>query len=147
MKRGLTGYIFPIILVAVAVFLLLRFGGGPAEKPRAFVDSMTLHEATAQANELNKPVLVFATADWCGPCQRLKRTSLADERVNDAILQQTVPVYLDLTHAHNNETLAAEAQRLGVQGMPTLLLMRHGEVISRRGPMTAAQIIDWLDVH
>lgn len=147
MKRGLTGYIFPFILLVAALFLMLRFGGGPAPMPQAFKGTLCLEDATTAATDQDKPVLVFATADWCGPCQRLKRTTLADERLNELIRDRTVPVYLDLTQAQNDAELAGHAQQLGVQSLPSFVLLRNGQVVSRQGPMTTAQMIDWIDTH
>lgn len=147
MKKNLIGLLFPIAIIVVVGWMFVQLLSGPAGTPEAFAESLTLEQATLRANESGKPVLVFATADWCGPCQRLKRTSLADSRVNATILARTEPVYLDLTDAQNDPDAAAAAQRMGVQGIPALLLLRDGQVISRKGPLSANDLVAWLESH
>ena len=144
MKQKLLGYAFPIAIVVVAVVMMMKLGGGTAATPQAFADAMTLDQAAARAEESGKPVLVFATADWCAPCQRFKRTALADEQVNAAILEHTEPVYLDLTDARTDPEAAAAAQRMGVQAIPSLVLLRDNQVVAKRGAMGAEELISWL---
>lgn len=144
--KNVTGIIFPLAIIAAALFLMsFLTGGGAAEKPAAFAEGLTLEQATSRASESGKPVLVFVTADWCAPCQNLKRTTLADARVNEAIRSRTEPVYLDITSAQANPEGAAAAQAMGVRGIPALLLLRDGSVISRQGPMSADVMINWLE--
>jgi thiol:disulfide interchange protein len=154
---GLTGLLFgmkfsrfilPLLLVGFAVVLFVNSSSGPVGTPEAFAEGLTLDEAKQRSNQSGKPVLVFATADWCGPCQRLKRTTLADARVNETILARTEPVYLDLTYASSDAALAAVAQQLGVGGIPDLMLIRHGDVIARQvGGASANDLIAWLESY
>lgn len=140
-------FVLPVLLIAVAV-MIFATSSGPAETPDAFDQDTTLSEAQLASQDTGKPVLVLATADWCAPCQRLKRTTLAEPEVNNLIAEKTEPVYLDLTDAANDPELAATAQRLGIQGIPDLVLLRHGEIVSRRvGGASADELIAWLDSH
>jgi len=145
--KNITGIIFPFAIILVALLLMMQFSGGSAEKPQAFAEGLTLEQASSRADESGKPVLVFVTADWCGPCQAFKRSTLADDRVTEAIRDRTEPVYLDITSAEANPEAAAAAQRMGVRGIPALVLLRDGEVISRQGPVSAADMINWLEAH
>ncbi len=70
-------------------------------------------------------VLAYFTADPCGPCQQFKRDTLANDRVAGVIDEKTIPVYIDIDE---NGTAASQYR---VQGVPTTLLIRDGEVIAR----------------
>ncbi|MGH7215244.1 MAG: thioredoxin family protein [Tepidisphaeraceae bacterium] len=54
-----------------------------------------LATARDEAARLNKPVFLYFTASWCGPCQELKHTTWADADV-EAALRAYVPVKIDI---------------------------------------------------
>jgi thiol:disulfide interchange protein len=116
MKR--TKIIIAVVVAVVAVATLQFLRAVVAPIPAAFVNTNTLASALANSRTSGKPVLAFVTADWCGPCQSLKRGALVDEKVAAAIREKTHPVYIDATHD------SAEAVELGASGMPVLILLR-----------------------
>ncbi len=135
-----------VVGLAAAVFLggmflrTMLFGaGGAAQTPAVFASHTTLDAAFDAAD--GGPVLAFATADWCRPCQSLKRGALADARFAEWINQERVTTaYLDATGAN------ADAQRLGVQSLPTLIYFNDGQEIARTsGVMSASALLDWLE--
>jgi thiol:disulfide interchange protein len=136
----------PILVILVAAVLLLwLIGGGGAAVPPVFEEKLTLEEATARAGQMNRPVLALASADWCGPCQDLKRGPLTDQRVAALIREHTVPAYVDLTNSNDPESMRL-GRRLNVQGIPALILMRGDEEISRLvGFRSADELIAWLE--
>jgi thiol:disulfide interchange protein len=131
-----------VCLIALAV--VRQQYGGAAPTPTAFASHMTLEDALAESAASGKPVLAFATADWCGPCQSFKRGALADERVAAWIGENTLPAYVDLTS--DNDPRAQEAARLlEVASVPALMLVQNGEVIARReGVVGADGLLEWL---
>ncbi len=137
------------LAVPLAVLLGLvgwqMFSSRTAPKPPAFDSSITLTAAVEQSQADGKPVLALATADWCGPCQHLKRGALTDSEVVAKIKSTTTPVYVDVTDS--NDPAAREAGRmLRVEGIPALILVRDGEEVSRLvGSRSSAEIIAWLD--
>lgn len=139
-RTGLARFITPAI--AVALLVLVGFamrGRGAAPIPPAFDATVTLAQAAAAAKAANQPVLVFATADWCGPCQMLKRGALADARVTDAIKGATQPVYLDVDKSRD------QATELGVRSIPVLILMRDDKTVDRlEGVHDADGVLAWL---
>lgn len=114
-----------VLLLALALPNLISLIRGPAPTPDIFEDAYTLSEAREIGLQENKPVLVLATADWCAPCQSLKRGALSDPEVAELIRQRTIPVYLE--DGQNRDEIAS----LGVRSYPTTLILDHkGEVAS-----------------
>ncbi|MDX2146524.1 MAG: thioredoxin family protein [Planctomycetota bacterium] len=129
-----------VVLGAFALLLWSQRGGAKAPVPPAFQGSSTLQEATAASARDGKPVLVFATADWCGPCQSLKRGALAEASTTQAIQAETIPVYLDV------DASGREASSLNVSTIPTLILLSEGREISRiGGAVSGSTLREWLE--
>jgi len=113
------------VLIGYAVVSTVKQGGA-APTPEVFADSPTLAEALEKSNESGMPVFAVVTAEWCGPCQRLKRETLSDTRVESWIKLNTVPVFIDADEDRE------AAIKLGVQGIPASFLLREGEVLAKR---------------
>lgn len=115
-----------VLFVIVGLFVaptLISLVRGPAPTPDVFEARLTLAQAQEQSAQSDKPVMVLVTADWCAPCQALKRGALADEQVAAWIEQNTVPVYLE--HGANPDEIGV----LPVKSFPTTLFMRDGVVL------------------
>ncbi|MEB3237158.1 MAG: thioredoxin [Candidatus Sericytochromatia bacterium] len=96
-------------------------------------------DATFQARVLQaaEPVLVDVWAAWCGPCRMLAPVL---ERVARRFAGQLRVVKL------NADENPATAAALGVQGLPTLLLFKRGEVVRRQaGFMPETALVQWLE--
>lgn len=130
-----------VILVALLAFTMVMRNSSPM--PTAFDKTVTLAQATSQAAQTGKPVLVFATADWCGPCQSFKKNALKDKTVEQWITINTHAVYLDCTKA-----VPDEAKDLPINALPTLLLLRNGKpVASLEGAEPTKTVIAWFEAN
>jgi thioredoxin-like negative regulator of GroEL len=150
-RGGISGGTVALVLIiaVIAVFAFLRFqrAGGtataPGTLPVAFATSVPLEAAVTQAASSGKPMLLFFTADWCPPCKSLKKNALSQEAVASAITGKAIPVYIDCT-----SDMPSIGRDLGVEGYPTLMLVRNGKEISRLvGPVGSADIKSWLEKH
>ncbi|MCW5720124.1 MAG: thioredoxin TrxC [Devosia sp.] len=90
---------------------------------------------TRQTGRSDIPVLVDVWAPWCGPCRMM-----APEFAAAAGALEPEIRLLKL----NSEQEQGVASRLGIRGIPTMLLYAGGREIGRiSGAMTMQQIVGW----
>jgi thioredoxin 2 len=83
------------------------------------------------------PVLVDLWAPWCGPCRMI---SPALEQLARDLAGQVKLVKV------NVDTSPAISRRFGVQAIPTLLILRHGQVIAQQtGAVPLAGLRTWVN--
>ena len=96
-------------------------------------------EALAQAQSQHRLLLVDATASWCGPCQKMERTTWSDPRVAEWLGAHAIAVQVDVDRE------AALAQTLGIKAMPTLIVFQDGHELDRSvGYLDADALLAWL---
>ena len=103
------------------------FAGKPVEADAAMFERQT--------GRSEVPVLVDVWAPWCGPCRMM-----APEFETAAGMLEPGMRLIKL----NSDNEQAVAGRLGIRGIPTMLLYRGGSEVARiSGAMTSRQIVDW----
>jgi len=132
----------PVLIAAVLVAVLgaiLWAQRRTAPLPPVFSDRLTMRQAASRSAESGKPVLVFATADWCGPCQQFKRTTLVDQRVEAEIREHFIPVYLNVDMEQD------AAAVLSIHSIPASVILRDGSNVARlEGAVPGEQYLAWL---
>jgi len=87
----------------------------------------------------NTPVLVDFYADWCGPCQMMQPIL---QQLHDKKGDQLRILKL------NVDKNPAAAAAYCVQGVPTFILFRKGQLLWRQsGAMSLPQIEGFIDQH
>ena len=90
-----------------------------------------------RVDQAEVPVLLDLWAPWCGPCRAVSPAleNLARERAGDIKLVKV-----------NVDESPATADRFGVQGIPTLLVLDRGTVVARQtGAAPESALRQWLD--
>jgi protein disulfide-isomerase len=95
--------------------------------------------AQTEAKRANKPLLAYFTADWCGPCQYMRRTVWTQQSVADA-MRNVVPVEIDVDR---NPALAR--QFVGDYVPVFIVFAPDGRTLkTHEGAFEADQLIQWI---
>ena len=92
------------------------------------INKMNFEEVKAS----EKPVLLDFYADWCGPCKMVSP-------VIDQIADENPDIVVGKINVDSENELASE---FGVFSIPTLVVMKNGEVVNKvTGARPKAQIL------
>jgi thiol:disulfide interchange protein len=100
-----------------------------------------LPAALADAAKQNKTVLLRFTATWCGPCRVMDARVWTDPTVQAELSAKHIIVKSDI----DDEASQLLAQKYGVRGVPTLLLLDSaGKETGRGGFMSSPETVKFL---
>ena len=132
-----------IVLVALGIYQWGRL------HPKEIIPWRNSYAAAqAESKQTGKPLFLYFTATWCGPCQSLKSTTWADPGVASA-LANYIPTKLDVDD-HANTPLA---HQYGVDsdsgGIPFFVVLdkQANPVRSSVGVLDPPTFLQWLSGH
>lgn len=110
---------------------------GKCHAPLPWITAAGDRDFDAVAGSAAVPVLVDLWAEWCGPCRMV---SPALEELARSMAGSLKLVKVDVDRAQ------AVSRRFQVQAIPTLLLMKKGQVVSRQtGAMALPALRRWVE--
>lgn len=134
---------FVVIALVIGISLILPSLQKRRSNPKPPNDALWL-EASAKASQTGLPILIDFTADWCPPCQTMKKEVFPLPAVQVLMNDKYVFVEADVT------TSNSEGSPLGAQyeitAIPTFMILDpQGNIISQKvGGMPAAAFTRWL---
>src|SRR5258708_15042342 len=109
---------------------------GNCHKPLPWIADAGDDTFSEIAERASVPVLVDLWAEWCGPCRMV---SPALEQVATDLAGRIKLVKVDVDQAPKLH------QRFGVQAIPTLMILRNGQVVARQaGAAPASDLRAWV---
>ncbi|MBL4886233.1 MAG: thioredoxin family protein [Planctomycetaceae bacterium] len=100
-------------------------------------------QAKKQAIAESKPIVAMFTASWCGPCKKMKASTLVDRSVKQLIESHFVAVMID---TDRNRDLT---RRFKISAMPTVLIIDPvtGEIDRVRGFQSRNKFLSLLNAN
>lgn len=99
------------------------------------VITITKNNFDIEVTNSEKPVLLDFWASWCGPCRMLSP-------VVDEIAEEILDIKVGKVNVDEQPELASQ---FGVMSIPTLVLMKDGEVVQKSvGAKSKAAIINMI---
>ncbi|QQR57834.1 MAG: thioredoxin family protein [Candidatus Melainabacteria bacterium] len=127
--------------IAAAITLLLSCSAVFAH-PSIFSD-LTLSKARQKAKSEHKHLLLDFTAEWCGPCKQMDKTTWTDAKVISWLNKNAIAVQLDVD---NNKKFAED---FNIAAMPTVVIFQPQDIEKEfdrdTGYKEPTELLKWLE--
>lgn len=111
---------------------------GATAVPPVF-SGVAFKDALEQNKTGDKLLVVKFTAEWCGPCKLMDRTTWRDQNVVAWVKDNAVALQVDV------DKQPTIAQEYGVRAMPTMIAFKKGEPVDRVvGYRDGAGLLAWM---
>lgn len=111
-----------------------------AEDPPPVFSSLGFTPAREQAVKEKKILLVKATAEWCGPCKQMDKTTWRSERIEKWVKANALAIAVDI------DDQPQWAKDFGTDAIPCTIAFVDGREFDRVvGYRTAEQLGEWLE--
>lgn len=112
--------------------------GDPKARPPIFAD-LSFADALAKAKSENKLLIIKFTAEWCGPCKQMDKTTWRNQDVFDWARANAIVISVDV----DKDTKTSEQHK--IKAMPTMVAYRDGVEFDRTvGGMDASKTLSWM---
>ncbi len=122
--------------------------GGTSAEVASAMQWVPIAAAEAQAKQTGKPVMYDFSAEWCAPCNMLKREVFENPALANELNGTVVPVKVIDRYqeeGRNPPDIAELQQRYAVDGFPTLVVVdpASGRKVQATGFMGANETVAW----
>lgn len=108
-------------------------------KPPVFSDVSYADAVKANSTD-GKLLIIKGTAEWCGPCKQMDKTTWVDAKVVQFVKDNGVAIAVDV------DEFPDVAKTLAIEAMPTMIVFKDGKELDRVvGMQTADKLLTWLD--
>jgi len=107
-------------------------------RPPIFAD-LSLTDALAKAKREDKLLIIKFTAEWCGPCKQMDKTTWRNQSIFDWAKDNAVIIAVDV----DKDTKTSEQHK--IKAMPTMVAYRDGVEFDRTvGYMDSSKTLSWM---